>query len=306
MFNNIADWYEHLDWIYLTSLFKQLPGIFFNHFIQLAPYVVLGSILSELLKLTSWTKILYKWISGHEIVSIIMAALLGIISPLCTYGTVPVLITLFNAGISIPPLISFLAASSMLNPQLFIMICGGLSVEIALIQLLCVFIFGILIGFITMLIPQNFIIRKKLLDSALLDAKPKKEISVKIYFKNLYGNLLFVGKMFLLGIFIASFVDLLPLNLYIEKINTTTPLGIVIAAVAGVPMYACGGGVIPALSSLMAQGLSKGSAIAFLIAGPATRITSLAAIATILKKKFIAFYVIILLMFSIAAGIFLL
>lgn len=304
MITQITNWWNHLDWVYIISLWKHFPGIVWNNFTQLAPYVLVGSLLGEFLKFTSWTKLIYNWVSRREIISIITATILGILSPLCTYGTVPVLITLYNAGISIAPLISFLAASSMMNPQLFIMTCGGLGVEIALIQLLCVFIFGLLIGFITMLIPEKFIIHKKLFETESLDNRVKKVFAWKTYIINVGENLLFVGKMMLIGILIASVVELLPVNLLIDKVDTSSPFGIVMAAVAGIPMYACGGGVIPMISSLMSQGMSRGSAIAFLISGPATRITSLAAIAVILKKRFILLYVVILLMFAVAVGIF--
>ena len=302
MIESITNWFNHIDWVYQISLWKHFPEIVWNNFMQLAPYVLLGSLLGEFLKFTSWTKLIYNWVTKREIISVITATILGILSPLCTYGTVPVLITLYNAGVSVPPLISFLAASSMMNPQLFIMTCGGLGVKIALIQLLCVFIFGLLIGFITMLIPEKFIIRKKLFEMESLANRVKKIFTVKTYAKNIGKNLLFVGKMMLIGIGIASVVELMPVNLLIDKIDTSSPFGIVMAAVAGIPMYACGGGVIPMISSLIAQGMARGSAIAFLISGPATRITSLAAIAVILKKRFILLYVIVLLMYAVAVG----
>jgi len=302
MIESITNWFNHIDWVYQISLWKHFPEIVWNNFMQLAPYVLLGSLLGEFLKFTSWTKLIYNWVTKREIISVITATILGILSPLCTYGTVPVLITLYNAGVSVPPLISFLAASSMMNPQLFIMTCGGLGVKIALIQLLCVFIFGLLIGFITMLIPEKFIIRKKLFEMESLANRVKKIFTVKTYAKNIGKNLLFVGKMMLIGIGIASVVELMPVNLLIDKIDTSSPFGIVMAAVAGIPMYACGGGVIPMISSLIAQGMARGSAIAFLISGPATRITSLAAIAVILKKRFILLYVLVLLMYAVAVG----
>jgi uncharacterized membrane protein YraQ (UPF0718 family) len=46
-----------------------------------------------------------------------------------------------------------------------------------------------------------------------------------------------------------------------------------------------------------------GSALAFLTVGPATRVTSLAALAAVFKKRFLALYVAVLLVFSIAVGV---
>ena len=306
MISAIVQWFNHIDWIYQRALWSHLPGIILGYFLQLAPYIIIGVLIGEALKFTSWTKLIYRYINNRPLVAVVFATVLGIISPLCTYGTVPVLITLYGAGISVYPLISFLAASSMMNPQLFIMTGGGLGWDMAAARLIAVLIFGIFIGFATMLIPERFIVREILLtsDNESIENKIKPPFTWKSYFENSFKTLLFVMKMMLIGIAIASLVELLPVNLWMEKIDVASPFSVVLAAITGIPLYACGGGTIPMISSLMAQGMSRGSALAFMIAGPATRITSLAAICVILKKRYIALYTLLLLLFSVAAGIY--
>lgn len=305
MINHLIQWFEHIDWIYQRALWSHLPGIIADYFLQLTPYVILGVLIGEALKFTSWKKLIYKSINNKPLPAVLTATVLGILSPLCTYGTVPVLITLYGAGISVYPLISFLAASSMMNPQLFIMTGGGLGWDMALARLFAVFIFGIFTGLFTMFIPERFIVREKLLtgDKESIENRTKTAFTWKAYFKNSLGCLLFVLKMMSMGILIAALVELLPVDLWIQKIDVESPFSVVMAAVAGIPLYACGGGTIPMIASLMAQGMSRGSALAFMVAGPATRITSLAAICVILKKRYILLYTLLLLLFSVAAGI---
>lgn len=306
MMTAVAEWFGHIDWNYQLSLWAHLPGIISGYIFQFAPYVVAGVLLGEALKFTSWTKLIYRLISGRPIPAVFCATVLGIVSPLCTYGTVPVLITLYGAGISVYPLASFLAASSMMNPQLFIMTGGGLGWDMAAARLICVLIFGIFIGLVTMLIPERFIVREKLLipDRESAENRKKPPFTWNAYFKNSLGTLLFVSKMILLGILVASLAELLPVNLWIRNIDVSSPFSVALAAAAGIPLYACGGGTIPMIASLMAQGLTRGSALAFLIAGPATRITSLSAICVILKKRYIALYTLLLLLYSVAAGVY--
>ena len=122
------------------------------------------------------------------------------------------------------------------------------------------------------------------------------------FLKNTGKSLWFVTRMMAIGILIAAFVEMLPLSLMFKEVDTNSPLGILVAAVAGIPLYACGGGTIPMVASLLASGLSRGSALAFLTVGPATRITSLSAICTIFRKRFLALYVLVLLIFSVLAG----
>jgi len=292
-------------WFLKSTITDFLKGIL-DYFVQLFPYVVLGSLLGELLTFTSWTAIIYRFTKGKRVLPVISATVLGILSPLCTYGTVPVLIALFHGGIPAAPLISFLAASSMMNPQLFIMTVGGLGMEMALLRLLCVFLFASLCGFLTLPLPENFVVRPEVMaergDGSDIENRPHKKFTIGIYIAAVAKNLLFVGRMMLIGISIAAFVDLLPMRLLFGELDTTTPLGILAAAAAGIPVYACGGGTIPMVASLMSQGLSRGSALAFLTVGPATRITSLAAIGSIIRVRFIVCYVAVLLAFSVCAG----
>ena len=75
------------------------------------------------------------------------------------------------------------------------------------------------------------------------------------------------------------------------------------AATIGVPLYACGGGTIPLLRQWMVQGMSLGSAAAFMITGPATKITNLGALKIVLgARKFIA-YLLFTLLFAFLTGI---
>jgi uncharacterized membrane protein YraQ (UPF0718 family) len=61
--------------------------------------------------------------------------------------------------------------------------------------------------------------------------------------------------------------------------------GLLMAATIGVPLYMCGGGTIPLLMGWMQNGMSMGSATAFMISGPATKITNLGAVKIVLGLK---------------------
>ncbi len=276
-------------------------------FWQLFPYVILGSLIGEGLKYTSWTKLIYRYTGHSRFWGILTGTVLGILSPLCTYGTVPVLLVLYRGGVSLSPLISFLAASSMMNPQLFVMTVGGLGWEMALLRLFFVFLFSLFTGLLTLPLPVPFVVRESLVKDAATEteilSRHRKPFAFLPYLKSVGRNLLFVGRMMLFGILLASLVDMLPLQLLFGEIDTGSPLGVLTAAMAGIPLYACGGGTVPMVASLLAQGMSRGSALAFLTVGPATRITSLSAIAAIFRKRFLVLYVLVLLVFSVLGGI---
>jgi uncharacterized membrane protein YraQ (UPF0718 family) len=77
-----------------------------------------------------------------------------------------------------------------------------------------------------------------------------------------------------------------------------------LAAMLGVPLYACGGGAIPMIRGLMRAGMGKGAALAYFLVGPATRITPLAAMGSVLRIAFIAVYIVLLFLFSLLVGFF--
>lgn len=75
------------------------------------------------------------------------------------------------------------------------------------------------------------------------------------------------------------------------------------AATIGVPLYACGGGTIPLLQAWLMDGMSMGSASAFMITGPATKITNLGALKIVLGVKRFILYIAYVMAFSLLCGL---
>ncbi len=75
------------------------------------------------------------------------------------------------------------------------------------------------------------------------------------------------------------------------------------AATIGVPLYACGGGTIPLLQQWLWDGMPMGSAAAFMITGPATKITNLGAVKIVLGIKRFILYIIFVMAFSLVTGL---
>lgn len=80
-------------------------------------------------------------------------------------------------------------------------------------------------------------------------------------------------------------------------------LGVLMAATIGVPLYACGGGTIPLLQQWLWDGMPMGSAAAFMITGPATKITNLGAVKIVLGIKRFILYIIFVMAFSLVTGL---
>lgn len=78
--------------------------------------------------------------------------------------------------------------------------------------------------------------------------------------------------------------------------------GVLMAATIGVPLYACGGGTIPLLQAWLWDGMSLGSAAAFMLTGPATKITNLGAVKIVLGIKRFLLYLAYVMVLGIFTG----
>ena len=277
--------------------------------VQLTPYLVLGVIAGELLRYTRISRLLERVCSRSPLVASVLAAVLGVVSPLCTYGTVPVVLQLYRAGVPLAPLVTFLSASSLMNPQLFILTWGGIGPAMALARAGAVLTFAVLLGALLHHVPIGWMANAKLRDPERIESEPAadrpavKPFEVRRFLRKSYDHLLFVTYYLVLGILLGSAVEVfVPARWIAVAFQPGKWASVALAAVMGVPLYACGGGAIPLIRKLIDQGMSEGAALAFFIAGPATRITPLLALGAILRPRFIGAYVVGLLGYALTAG----
>jgi len=276
--------------------------------ISLLPYLAGGIMVGELLKFTSWTKIIYKWVSGAPVVSVISASIIGIVSPLCTYGTIPVVIELYKSRVRIAPLIAFLAASSLMNPQLFIMTAGGIGLEMAVVRTLAVFVFSFAVGMLSYLIPEKLMIRESINfyddGGCKIVNREKKLFIVRQYCVNCLKNLRHIGVYLLIGIFLGAAVEMYaPKGLIYAAFRAGRIQSILAGALLGIPLSPCGGAAIPLVSSMIFNGMGKGTALAFFIVGPATRPAPLVAMAALFTPLFLAGYCLFLIVSAVLMGL---
>lgn len=124
------------------------------------------------------------------------------------------------------------------------------------------------------------------------------------YLLNLWRNVKATGLYFLFGVLLSAlFQRYIPQEWMVRAFGGNEAWGVLMAATIGVPLYACGGGTIPLLQSWLQEGMSLGSAAAFMITGPATKITNLGALKIVMGWKRFFLYVLFVMFFSLASGL---
>ena len=122
--------------------------------------------------------------------------------------------------------------------------------------------------------------------------------------KNVGRNIRATGPYFLVGILLSAlFQRYVPEDLMTTAFGGNEAFGVLMAATVGVPLYACGGGTIPLLQEWLMDGMSMGSAAAFMITGPSTKITNLGALKIVLGMKNFLIYLVFVMAFSFITGL---
>jgi uncharacterized membrane protein YraQ (UPF0718 family) len=276
---------------------------------EFLPYILAGILLAEILKYTPWTKFVQKAVVRSPSASIVIASFIGIVSPLCTYGTIPIVIDLYKNKVPLAPLLTFLSASSLMNPQLFIVTWGGLGLEFSLLRIFGVIMFTLILGFALIFIEKRYLrtsdetINKKFTRQQSTE-KQWKDFNLKEFSTSFYNTFVFIGFYIIIGILLSVIIETyVPLSQIFEMTEGIGWINVIAASILGIPLYACGGATIPLISVLLENGVSFGAAIGFLIVGPGTRITPLLALGSFLSKRTLVYYCCTLLLFSIFFGL---
>ena len=239
---------------------------------------------------------------GSSIIGIIIASILGVASPLCMYGTIPIAASFSRGGIRDEWLASFMMSSILLNPQLIIY-SAALGVKVLVIRIVTCFLCGIVAG----LVVRFFFREKNFFRFESFDEPKNRDTDPNIFkrlIKNMGRNVKATGLYFLIGIFLSAiFQRYVPQEAVTFMFGGNEAWGVLMASTVGVPLYVCGGGTIPILKTWLASGMSLGSAAAFMITGPATKITNLGALKVVLGIRHFLFYWAFIIVYACVTGI---
>ena len=275
-------------------------------FRQIFWYWVLGMAIGSAVSVFARDRIhsLFSRMKGTKwgLFGIIPACLLGIASPLCMYGTIPIAASFSKQGMRHDWLAAFMMASILLNPQLMIY-SAALGPTALTVRILSCFLCGCAAGLLIWLFYRS----KPFFNFSGFEEQTSRDTDPNLllrYLKNLWRNVKATGMFFLFGILLSALFQRYVPQTTMEKIfGGNEAWGVLMAATVGVPLYACGGGTIPLLQEWLWQGMSMGSAAAFMLTGPSTKITNLGALKIVLGVPRFLLYLAFVMTFSFASGI---
>lgn len=262
---------------------------------ELWPYIVAGILVTTSIKMFLSKEDMSRIFLKRKNLSIILAALVGVISPLGSYVIIPLSAALFTLGVPLPVLMTLLVSSPLIDPNLFILTAGAFGYEMAVVRLFSSFILGISAGFLTLALMRSnylkndFIIKSDFKSNMDFSNVPERNLN---YFGiELYKMTKYICRYFLLAILLAAIIKIVtPPRLMTRMFSDNDFLSVLFTTGAGIPFYICGGAAIPIIQQLADLGLSNGAVLAFFISGPITKISNLVLINSAFSTRFFILY----------------
>jgi uncharacterized membrane protein YraQ (UPF0718 family) len=247
---------------------------------------------------------------------ILIASVLGVLSPLGSYAVIPIFASLLAAGLPIAPMMTFLVSSPLIDPVIFILTWTVINPSMAFARLLSAIILSTLCGVIVDYMTR----RGSVLDEAvqIAPANPnskegldlstfpvedaKSENKLREAVTLMWRSAKYPGRYFLVAIVLAALVATYVPRDAVVRYMGTGHASIFIAAAMGIPLYLCGGGAIPLVAQFLHMGMDTGAALAFLVVGPATRIAPMVTVFSLVRKKIFLVYFLVALLGGMGVG----
>ncbi len=288
-------------------------------------FILLGFFLAGVLHEFVDTARIGRMLGGRDLKSILTAALVGAPLPLCSCGVLPTAVALRKKGASRESTVSFLISTPETGVDSVLITYGLLGPVMALVRPLAAVATAVAAGLLSLLAggrdggperaeepeaatPGNGapVCEDGCGSPAVEEESPRsglKERAVRI------GRYAFVTMMdelafWLLLAFVATglLAALLPPDFFLRFLPWPL-LSMVVMAIVGVPTYVCASASTPIAAAMIGKGLDPGAALVFMLTGPATNASTIAVVARMFGRRFIAIYLGAIFGVAIGAGL---
>ena len=259
----------------------------------IAPFLLLALAFAGFAKASGFDGLVARSFSGRSQGAILAAAAMGALSPFCSCGVIPLIVSLLAAGVPLAPVMAFWIASPIMDPEMFILTAAGIGWEFALAKTVAALAMGLAAGFVMQYFDGKgsfaeplrhgrrtecggaFMAARETVDWAFW-RQPEKR---RVFWAESRG----IGWFLLKWLSLAFLLESLMVA-YIEPgwvaavVGPGNPLAIIAAALVGMPSYLNGYAAIPLVAGLMDLGMSQGAALAFMTAGAVSSIPAALAV----------------------------
>lgn len=223
-----------------------------------------------------------------------VAALLGTVTPFCSCSSIPLFMGFTGAGLPLGVTFSFLISSPMVDLGSLVLLASIFGMKIAVIYVILGLVIAVAGGTLIQKLNMEQYVESFILEASAIDiASPTlSQTDRLVYAKDqVIRTFRKVFPYVVLGVGIGAVIhNWIPETFVVKLLGSKNPLGVVIAAVAGVPMYADIFGTIPIAEALLAKGAQLGVVLSFMMAVTTLSLPSMVMLGKAIKSKLLILF----------------
>ena len=231
----------------------------------------------------------------HGIGANTIAALLGTVTPFCSCSSIPLFIGFTSAGLPLGVTFSFLISSPMVDIGSLVLLMSIFGWKVAVIYVIVGLVIATAGGTLIEKLHLDNQVEEYIRNGKAIDI-PQEELHFKdrmeYAWEQVVGTAKKVFPYVLVGVGIGAIIhNWIPDRFIVDILGSGNPLGVVIAAIAGVPMYADIFGTIPIAEALLAKGAQLGVVLSFMMGVTTLSLPSMIMLRKAVKPKLLGIFV---------------
>ena len=231
----------------------------------------------------------------HGIGANCVAALLGTVTPFCSCSSIPLFIGFTSAGLPLGVTFSFLISSPMVDLGSLVLLMSIFGWKVAVVYVVLGLVIAVAGGTLIEKMHLENEVEEYIRNGKAIDI-PQEELHVRDRIKYAWEQVLSTArKVFpyvLIGVGIGALIhNWIPEAFIVKLLGTGNPFGVVIAAIAGVPMYADIFGTIPIAEALLAKGAQLGVVLSFMMGVTTLSLPSMVMLRKAVKPKLLGIFI---------------
>lgn len=284
------------------------PAALWGILLELGPSLLVGLFIAGLIHAYVPSAVIRRGLSRPDLGSVVRASLVGVPLPLCSCGVIPTALGLRRQGASPGAATSFMISTPQTGVDSILVTAAFLGWPFAIFKLIAAFVTGVAGGaLVNRTVPAEPTTDEDQhdLDNAE-DDRPRAglaRISEAIRYA-VFDLLGAINTWLIIGVVAAALVTTLrPADFFADRPWADGLLGMLVMLAIALPLYVCTTASVPIAASLILAGLPAGSALVFLMAGPATNLATIGAVYRTLGARVLSVYLGTVVVMSLGFGL---
>ena len=238
----------------------------------------------------------------------IIAALLGTVTPFCSCSSIPLFIGFTSAGLPLGVTFSFLISSPMVDLGSLVLLMSIFGWKVAVLYVVLGLVIAVVGGMLIEKLHLENQVEEYIRNGHVIDV-PQEELHFKDRMKYAWEQVVSTAKKVapyvLIGVGIGAIIhNWIPEDFIVKVLGDNNPFGVVLATIAGVPMYADIFGTIPIAEALLAKGALLSVVLSFMMGVTTLSLPSMIMLRKVVKPKLLGIFIAICTVGIIVVGYF--